>query len=93
MLIKIAVAGIGYVGLSNAVLLVQYNTVTAVDLSEDRVAGLNARQSPIIDLEHDEYLAKKPLDLTATMDSDAAYARSPTQELPTARQHWRAFRG
>ena len=45
---KITVAGIGYVGLSNAVLLAQYNTVTAVDLSEDRVAGLSARQSPIV---------------------------------------------
>ena len=71
---QIAVAGIGYVGLSNAVLLAQYNTVTAVDLSEDRVAELNARQSPIVDPELEEYLEEKPLDLTATMDGDAAYA-------------------
>ena len=74
-------------------LLVQYNGVIEVDLSEDRVAQLNAHWFPIIDLELEEYLAKKPLDLTATMDSDAAYARSPGRELPAARQHWRAFRG
>ena len=73
---KIAVAGIGYVGLSNAVLLAQHNGVTAVDLSESRVAQLNARQSPIIDAELNEYLAEKPLDLTATTDGDAAYADS-----------------
>ena len=71
---KIAVAGIGYVGLSNAVLLAQHNTVTAVDLSETRVAQLNGRQSPIIDQELEEYLAEKPLNLTATMNGDTAYA-------------------
>lgn len=70
---KIAVAGIGYVGLSNAVLLAQHNTVAAVDLSKDRVAQLNARKSPIADQELEQYLAEKPLDLTASMDGDAAY--------------------
>jgi UDPglucose 6-dehydrogenase len=69
---KIAVAGIGYVGLSNAVLLAQHNTVVAVDISPARVASLNARQAPIIDPEIEQYLAEKPLDLSATTDA-AAY--------------------
>ena len=69
---KIAVFGIGYVGLSNAVLLAQHNTVMAVDLNADRVAQLNARQSPIEDPELEEWLATKDLDLTATTSSAAA---------------------
>ena len=71
--IKIAVAGIGYVGLSNAVLLAQHNTVVAIDLSAERVAMLNARQCPIVDAEMAQYLAEKDLDLTATMDPAVAY--------------------
>ncbi|WP_270725295.1 nucleotide sugar dehydrogenase [Shimia sp. Alg240-R146] len=70
---KIAVVGIGYVGLSNAILLAQNNTVMAVDISEDRVAQLNARQSPIEDPEIEQYLAEKTLDLTATTDAHAAF--------------------
>ncbi|MGR3635053.1 MAG: nucleotide sugar dehydrogenase [Shimia sp.] len=70
---KIAVVGIGYVGLSNAILLAQNNTVMAVDISEDRVAQLNARQSPIEDPEIEQYLAEKKLDLTATTDAHAAF--------------------
>lgn len=70
---KIAVVGIGYVGLSNAVLLAQKNTVVAVDISEDRVAQLNARKSPIEDAEIEQYLAEKELDLTATTDAHAAF--------------------
>lgn len=70
---KIAVAGIGYVGLSNAVLLAQHNSVTAVDVSEDRVAMVNARKCPIVDEELEEFLAEKELDLTATTDGPAAY--------------------
>ncbi|GLT12141.1 UDP-glucose 6-dehydrogenase [Sulfitobacter porphyrae] len=69
---KIAVFGIGYVGLSNAVLLAQHNTVTAVDLSAERVAQLNARTSPIEDVELEQWLATKELDLTATIDGAAA---------------------
>ncbi len=69
---KIAVVGIGYVGLSNAVLLAQKNSVVAVDISEDRVAMLNAGQSPIEDAEIEQYLAEKELDLTATTDARAA---------------------
>jgi len=71
--VKIAVAGIGYVGLSNAVLLAQANEVVAVDISESRVAQLNARTSPIIDPDIEAYLAEKPLNLTATTDAEAAY--------------------
>lgn len=59
-------------GLSNAVLLAQHNTVTAVDLSADRVAQLNARTSPIEDVELEQWLADKELDLTATIDGAAA---------------------
>jgi UDPglucose 6-dehydrogenase len=70
---KIAVAGIGYVGLSNAVLLAQHNEVTAVDISKERVDLLNLRKSPIVDVELEEFLASQPLNLTATLDGAAAY--------------------
>ncbi|WP_395391151.1 nucleotide sugar dehydrogenase [Novosphingobium sp. BL-8A] len=65
---KIAVFGLGYVGLSNAVLLAQRNTVFAVDISADRVAMLAARKSPIVDAELETFLATRDLDLTATLD-------------------------
>lgn len=70
---KIAVAGIGYVGLSNAVLLAQHHDVVAVDISEERVALLNARKSPILDAELEDYLSNKPLGLSATTDASSAY--------------------
>lgn len=70
---KIAVAGIGYVGLSNAVLLAQHNEVTAVDLSQERVDAVNARRSPIVDEEIQDYMTSKPLRLWATTDGDSAY--------------------
>lgn len=65
---KIAVIGLGYVGLSNAVLLARSNTVVAVDISPERVAMVNARKSPIEDAEMARDLAHKPLDLIATSD-------------------------
>ncbi len=71
---KIVVVGAGYVGLSNAVLLAQHHEVTAVDIIPAKVDAINARQSPIIDQEIEEYLAGKPLHLTAATDGDAAYA-------------------
>lgn len=71
---KIAVFGLGYVGLSNAVLLAQHNAVMAVDISEDRVAMLNARRSPIADKELESFLVEKTLDLTATLDARSAVA-------------------
>ena len=71
---KIAVAGLGYVGLSMAVLLAQRNTVTAVDVVEEKVRMVNSRISPLQDREIETYLATRELDLTATMDGSAAYA-------------------
>ena len=71
---KIAVAGLGYVGLSMAVLLSQRNTVTAVDVVESKVRMVNDRRSPLQDREIEEYLATRELDLTATMDGSCAYA-------------------
>lgn len=70
---KIAVAGIGYVGLSNAILLAQNNEVTAIDLDEKKVQLINTRKSPIADAEIEEYLSNKPLNLNATSDSEKAY--------------------
>lgn len=70
---KIVVVGIGYVGLSNAVLLAQNHTVVAVDISAERVEMLNDRQSPILDNLIEEYLTKGTLDLTATLDDTKAY--------------------
>jgi UDPglucose 6-dehydrogenase len=69
---KIAVFGLGYVGLSNAVLLAQHNEVVAVDISAARVEMLNQRKSPIIDAELDEFLATKPLNLVAVCDAAQA---------------------
>jgi UDPglucose 6-dehydrogenase len=71
---KIAVFGLGYVGLSNAVLLAQNHTVLAVDVSAQRVDQLNARQSPIVDAELQQFLRERPLDLIATLDADIALA-------------------
>ena len=86
---KIAVVGIGYVGLSNAVLLAQHNAVTAVDISEDRVAMVNARRCPIIDPELEEFLTTRPLELTATTDlaqalaeADIVFIATPTDYDP-----------
>ena len=70
---KITVVGTGYVGLSLAVLLSQRNTVTAVDILPEKVVQINDRQSPIRDEYIEKYLAEKQLDLTATLDADAAY--------------------
>lgn len=70
---KIAVAGTGYVGLSIAVLLSQHNEVTAVDIIPEKVDMINKRISPIQDKEIKEYLKDKPLNLTATLDGEAAY--------------------
>lgn len=70
---KIAVAGIGYVGLSNAILLAQHNEVVAFDLSSEKVQTINARKSPIIDFEAQDYLQNKQLNLRATTDKVDAY--------------------
>jgi len=70
---KIAVAGTGYVGLSNAVLLAQHNEVKAVDLVPEKVEMLNNKASPIEDKEISEYLTTKELNLEATLDAQVAY--------------------
>ncbi len=72
--LEIAVAGTGYVGLSNAILLAQHHEVTAVDILPLKVEMLNARKSPILDNEIEEYLAHRPLRLSATTDGATAYA-------------------
>lgn len=70
---KIAVAGTGYVGLSMAILLSQHNEVRAVDIIPEKVEMINARKSPIVDKEIQEYLATKDLNLIATTNGDTAY--------------------
>ncbi|MBD0864481.1 MAG: nucleotide sugar dehydrogenase [Rhodobacteraceae bacterium] len=70
---KIAVAGIGYVGLSNAVLLAQKHKVVALDIDAGRVEMINNRQCPIVDGKTEEYLATKPLHLNATLDASEAF--------------------
>ncbi|MBR1877729.1 MAG: nucleotide sugar dehydrogenase [Paludibacteraceae bacterium] len=70
---RIAVAGTGYVGLSIATLLAQHNEVTAVDIIPEKVEMINNRRSPIQDEYIEKYLAEKPLNLTATLDAEAAY--------------------
>ncbi|MFB9136398.1 nucleotide sugar dehydrogenase [Vibrio sp. AK197] len=70
---KIAVAGTGYVGLSNAMLLAQHHQVVAVDIIEEKVSMLNQGQSPIVDAEIEDFLANKSLNFTATLDAVAAY--------------------
>lgn len=70
---KITVAGTGYVGLSNAVLLAQHNEVTALDIIQDKVDLINNKISPIVDNEIERYLAEKELNLVATTDAEVAY--------------------
>lgn len=70
---KIAVAGTGYVGLSNAILLAQHNEVKAVDILQEKVDMINSGKSPIVDKEIEEYLATKDLNLEATTDGAYAY--------------------
>ncbi|MGY3870023.1 nucleotide sugar dehydrogenase [Aeromonas crassostreae] len=72
-MVKIAVAGTGYVGLSNAVLLAQHNEVVALDLVAEKVALINQGKSPIADNELEHYLTHTPLNLTATLDKHQAY--------------------
>ncbi len=82
---KIAVVGLGYVGLSNAVLLAQHHRVVALDVDALRVAAVNRRECPIEDAEMQQFLAQKPLDLQATTDAALAYrgARFVVVATPT----------
>lgn len=70
---KIAIAGAGYVGLSNAILLAQHNDVFLTDIVQEKTDMINNRQSPIVDTEIEDYLANKSLNLTATTDANEAY--------------------
>jgi UDPglucose 6-dehydrogenase len=87
---KIAIAGTGYVGLSNAVLLAQHNEVIAVDIMAEKVELINNNKSPISDVEIEDFLANKALNLTATLDKELAYKNAeyvviatPTDYDPT----------
>ncbi|NOH45044.1 nucleotide sugar dehydrogenase [Vibrio cyclitrophicus] len=73
---KIAIAGTGYVGLSNAMLLSQHHDVVAVDIIEEKVKLLNDKLSPIVDAEIEDFLANKPLNFTATLDKKLAYSNA-----------------
>ena len=73
---KIAIAGTGYVGLSNAVLLAQHNEVVAVDIVEEKVNMINQRISPIVDAEIEDFLKHRELNLMATTDARSAYANA-----------------
>ena len=70
---KIAIAGTGYVGLSNAILLAQHNEVVALDIIQEKVDLLNAKTSPIADKEIEDYLVNKNLNFSATTDKHTAY--------------------
>lgn len=75
-MMNITVAGLGYVGIANAVLLAQNNKVTALDVLQEKVDLINQRKSPIVDNEVEEYLSSKQLDLTATTDEKSALSKA-----------------
>ena len=72
---KIAIAGTGYVGLSNAMLLAQHNEVIAVDIVKAKVDLLNQKKSPIVDVEIEDFLANKAINFKATLDKKLAYSQ------------------
>lgn len=73
---KITVAGTGYVGLSNAMLLAQYNEVIAIDIIPNKIEMLNSKQSPIEDVDISSFLSDKPLNFRATLDANEAYTNA-----------------
>ena len=81
--INIAVVGLGYVGLSNAVMLAQKNIVTAVDIDIDKVNLINKRESPLVDQQMDNFLSNETLDLKATLPSNEIYENSDIALIST----------
>ncbi len=79
----IAIAGTGYVGLSNAVLLAQHNTVYAIDILEEKIKLINQKKSPIVDAEIERFLAEADLDLTASTDGTEAYQKADMVVIAT----------
>lgn len=75
-MVTISIAGTGYVGLSNAIMLAQHNKVFAIDIIPEKVEMINNRKSPISDKEIEDYLTEKQLDLTATTDAETAFKQS-----------------
>src|SRR5690606_36521807 len=80
---KIAGAGTGYVGLSNAMLFAQHHQVVAVDIIPEKVASLNAKKSPIEDADIESFLADKKLSFTATLDAGSAYTNADVVVIAT----------
>lgn len=90
---RVAIAGAGYVGLSNAVLLAQHNSVTVMEPNEDKVKKINSHISPIVDPDISSFLSTHALDLVATSDEQLAYSKAdyvliatPTDYDETARR-------
>jgi UDPglucose 6-dehydrogenase len=78
---KIAIAGIGYVGLSNAMLLSQNHEVIALDIVPEKIEQLNNKIPPIADTEIEDFLANKDLNFPATLDKELAYKRARSEEI------------
>jgi len=90
---KITIAGTGYVGLSNAVLLAQHNQVTALDISKEKVKLINQKKSPFIDKELEEYLKNQPLNLKATLDPEEAFREAELiqQKIILIQSLWKMY--